>query len=824
MSFFDKIVNRITDKFKKAQNIGEVPIEEVDEAIDRSHPQVQPQIGELSPEQVTFVVTKAREFLNLVDPLNPYDSPLPVLPSAFKNPRLMPYFIQTANYILKTENGMNSDVVDGFVKFLLGTGARPQVQEVVEPQIEPQQVIDPNEGIEPVKELARTEDPRLTEDIKRKLSENDLVDRLKTDMNVNPDLVFQGIEELDRRLGEGAYTIGKKHTSKQSKAGIQPMDRYPIKWNSPESQQFLDSYFKDEAIDTRALASRAVGEVKRYLKSKNLGAEIVGQDIDNLVWESMNTVDNISLGRTQRFNPKTGESNCVGKDYLIGFFTTYPQYLPENISTEYTKKNKKSWDLRDQLSPIMSSLIADKNRDVLNYIFKNMSRRIGNMIIDRVPKDQLSYDVESVSGKAFKDILDDRGGKMSERGAVVDKRSEEYRKALNSRTWGIMSQFASKENDGQGNVFRGAYDNLGKSAVDAMTDDIVEMDDPIKIITKNKMADVLQMFMLYGSNQVDELVKPVSKLKNDNGKIILDLKGNKVKSWGSLIYPGSLYNTLINVAKAKKYIATNYPAGEFRGESNDESRIGSVTSNIFKQNQVNDTVLYDMLADENFIKRSRLVDVNAQTKETQKRPAGNALSQSYGFFDQNLDLATYNKIAKDIRGWQGHFLKNSIPYLLQSAIDKKRDILANSDNAEAELARFRIERQFLGDAHPKHSYYKKDNPEEGRAVGGNRSEILSTMFGRDVTPREGWLMVTGQKEIPLEEVQLSREEAIIDMKKRKKASEEFINGLYKSGNSILMELVKAQQMLDGFDLGEEAIKTINKVGDDYRSRIESLRE
>lgn len=91
-------------------------------------------------------------------------------------------------------------------------------------------------------------------------------------------------------------------------------------------------------------------------------------------------------------------------------------------------------------------------------------------------------------------------------------------------------------------------------------------------------------------------------------------------------------------------------------------------------------------------------------------------------------------------------------------------------------------------------------------------------------------MATGMIDIPLDKVKMSREEAVIEhnnsppRKRKKKASEEFINGLYKQGNSILVELVKSQKLLANFGLGEEVIKTINKVGDDYRNRIESLRD
>jgi len=843
MSFFNSIVNKIAGRLKKAQGIGQDVNQETgygyesqDEIIDRidnAQPQVQPQpqMGSFSDVQIQMIVARARKFLDLVDTVDPLESVLPAFPQYFKNDPLKGYFIQTAYNVLGGK-GISQDIIDELLGYWYGTPQEVEPQEVEPQEVEPQEV-EPQE-VERIK-IKRPPDSRMTEEIKRKLSNSDIEERLRSSKEVNPDLCFKGIEQLDSRLGD-LYTIGEK------KKGTGNMDRYPITWTPPEAQEVIDSYFKDERIDTSALVTKVTRSVKNFLHKKQLKHQVQDADIDSWVWQSMNTPDSLNLSRTQRFNPQNGSTLCVGGgDYLVNFFRKNPTYLPEGISAEYAEANAKEWDFRVKLAPIMSSLISDKNRDVLDYVFNGMGTLIGNLIIDSVPKNQLSYDVESGTGKTYKDILDAKKDKVGDRGAVPDKRNPEVGEMVNDREWEMLKAFAPPvedyagypDQDGKGNILREVYNDLGHSASDSMTDDIVEMNQGTpkgkqNVIKMNRRADLLQIFMLYGTNQIEDIVKPMSELFNPHGKIHLDFKENKVKSWGSLISPGSFLNTFINVAKAKEMIATDFPAGGL-SVSNNESTIGTKVSDHFKRQGIEDPVLYNMLADENFIRRSRFIDLGVETTSTTKKPVTeNMFSLEYGYFDRDLNLKQHEAMGTKIRGQQAYDLQNIVPYLLQSAIDKERDILANSEDPQAALERFRFGRKFLARAYPRHS--AMESTEEGRHVGGRRNDILSRMIGRDMTPREAWWMATGRIDIPLDEIKMSREEAVIEKKnspprkRKKKASEQFINGLYKSGNSILVELVKSQQMLDGFGLGEDVIKTINKVGDDYRNRIESLRD
>jgi len=913
MSFFNNIVNKIAGRFKKAQDIGYDTIEEVDEAIDRSQPQVQPQMAKgLNPQQVTMVVTKAREFLELVDPVAPLDSVLPPLPSFFKNPQLMPYFVQTANYILKQEKGIDSDIVDELVGFLLGTETQPQEQIQEQPQqvelnenlklqmanyaraidvnsldtipsVDPSWLAENNIGLfqSVLKEILSTEkgleekdvedtirsirpqqdasqvDQRLTGNVEGKLPETIKV-RLSNGNIDQPDLFFKGMADLNDRLGD-SYVVGERPRKKTvGKSKRQSMDRYPIKWNSPESQQFFDTFLKDS---NDINISSLVGEVKKYLKSVNLESEIVGQDVDSMIWESINTVDNIGLGRTERLNPKTGESICL-RDYLVDFFIKFPQYLPENISLEQVTANKKSWDIRTQLSPVMSSLISTKNEDVLNYILHGMSSRVANTINDRKEKNQMSYDKESGTGKAFKNILDDNGGRISELGSIVDKTSPEYQIAVDKQKWNSLQQYASTENGGAGNVLREVNDEIGKPITNLLNDKIDKISNgelavvnPSKNVIKNNLiADTIQSLMLMGISQVDTLFKdnhtvskddidPVTfKMRNKqkgvienteglvNGKVFLNMDGSGIDKWSSLVNGGSLYNVMNDVAKTKAIISRI----DLAQRGSDPRRIAQeATRQLDMQGITADRnpIIHSMLQDDGFISRSRAITAAEL----------DAMNKQYAVPPPNADINTYKKYVKAFNNVvnisHDHFIEPAIETILNAENNIRQTYKDDPETMKNRLDRLDDMRSIFGNIFPTHAEYnwdqktrddKKKSREEDikewnageREKKPRRSLLGSSIInvgGQEYTVSQWWKALMGKKD--------EKGNIIYPLPKKSapKESSQIINGLYKSGNSILTELIKSQQILEGFGLGEDVIKTINKVGDDYRNRIESLR-
>jgi len=960
MSFFNRIVNKITGRNKKAQGIGQgidpsgyTTVDEhlvdprgyteEDKRLD-AEPQVQPQpqMGSFSDVQIQMIVSKAREFLEKVNPADPLNSNLPAFPEHFKHPQIKPIFIQSANWILGKEMEIDQVIIDELIE----AWYQPQVAEpqVAEPQVAEPQVAEPDDSlklqmmdyarsIDPnnldqidtvdgtwlndanvglfqsvLKEILSTEknlgereinevirsvketyvplinDPRLTEEIRRKVPK-DIVRRIENGNIANRDAFFQGIEELDARLGEGSYTINERVKQKiKSKTNKQQMDKYPVKWISPEAHQFFDAYLKKgSGVDE----SKTVGEVKKYLKSKNEGSEVIGQDVENMVWESMNTLDNIGLGRTQRFDPNTGQLSYPGKgpDYLINFFLKYPQYLPGGpggISKEYVEQNKKSWELRDKLSGIIRPLISNKNSDVLEYVMHLMGKRIATLISDRKDRDQLSYDIESDTGKAVIDILDAKGGFAAGAGAQVDRTSDEYQKAVNVVRWQSIQQYASTENGGTGNILREVNDNIGKPVTDSLSEKIGQIasgelavkDVSKEILRYNLLADTIQSLMLMGISQVDTLFKEVHESYNEedpnsirfrmdddkkrgiyekpgglvNGQVFLNMDGSGIDKWNKIVSGGSLYNVMSNIAKAKGIISKINTSQT----GSDPKRIAQAASTELQRQGItaeNNPIVHSMLQDEEFVKRSRAISPNLV----------DSMYIRYKVPPPNVDKLKYKKLKKSFNNVinisHNYFIEPTIEAVINEEANIRQMYKDDPKTMDSKLTRLDEMKKVFSSIIPTHVEYKwsqeqRDKLKETIEQQKEQQKIEKQKIEKqkkDGVPKEDLTPLTKIRRAPLglrnknihgQDYNVSQWwKALMGVRDKKgnlvypiprktspKVSEQFINGLYKSGNSILAELVKAQQMLDGFGLGEEVIKTINKVGDDYRNRIESLRD
>ena len=929
MSFFDRIAKRIKRRFKKAQTIGYDPISEVDEAIDSSP--VEPQFrGGLSPEQILPFVTKAREFLEKVDPNDPYGSLLPPLPDAFKHPQIRPYFIQSANYILKQEKMMDSAAVDEFVGFLLGDKpqprplAEPSVDESIKNQIADYMYSIPKDltQIPPIKpELLK--DMELFQSVARgilssndyglnekqsdevirailnssqqvqtvnkapieKTEEENRFDKLPESIRENitppnalydPRNLYLLMDDLDQKLGgSDLYTIKEKPVGKRN-------DLYPVEWASPSAKLFREAF-----IDTRDSSGEVVvnedgspdmakmeailegfgqkhpsGGVSAIQKVIGLVGKYTHKQLDkdeviSTLWMALRP-ENIPLGRTMRVQPKKGTVSCL-KDYLVDFFVDYPMYLGSDIKLDLhgtdrinTKGEKiveplfnginicktgvretESWEIRKRLSDIIANLIRQENKDVEEYVYRKTTNGVANIFLGVEGVPLVSLDKETDVGDAL--------GTMIDKSKVQDVSSsdiskKDIRAKDNITQWDKLGQYASKEAGGGGNIFRELYDEIGQPTIDSMSSYIESLNSgeikvrekknktqeesqAIAILKNSLITDSLQAFMLMGSNQVDSLFKEdqspnnfsvgrhkkidkdtrdvvfdyrrgtIKNDKNDvgqkSGKLFLNMDTGEIASWRSLISGHDILKVSNDISEAKALISQ---VDKYRAGSN-LSSIGNLVSKQLESQGVTtetDPVVHTMLQDANFVSRSML---NPSYIEPMKKLYGGNVKQ----LRDKLNLM------------HNYFLEHAVKSIIVAENNIRNTYANDPKTMDMKLQRLAKSREIFGKTYLSHSYFESE--EEGSAVGGKVNAGLTRLFGRPTTPRAAWWMVTNRMKIP-----------------PIKESIQFINGLYKQGNSIIAELIKAQKMLGGFGLGKDVINTINKIGDDYRKKIELLKD
>jgi len=536
------------------------------------------------------------------------------------------------------------------------------------------------------------------------------------------------------------------------------------------------------------------------------------------------------------FNSRKGNNTCY-KDYLVDFFINSPQYLKgTNINmsfdTHISKKGERIktyffngvnlcsvgsdqnevWKIRNELSNIMVDVMKDEQgkKDVEDYVYKNIPIRIANDLTDikRQERGNVSMNAPSSTGKEYGGILSQDDLDARSNINVKDK----FQKRIENKTKGIeiLKPFSSLESGGEGNIFREIYQDLGEPTLNSLSsyiekikngevEFISENSKNKAILDKNLIADSLQAFMLIGSNQLDTLIPKKEKdfnindrgtVTNKDGSIILDIKGNKVKQWRGIVSGFSLARCMSDIAKAKALISNMDLS---LSGSNPDGIAQRVRTELGSQSITTETdpVVFAMLQNDDFIKRSRL------------DPA--LIGEMYQKYRVGKESKSFNGAIKDKpHHFFGYFVKSII--LAENNI--KQTYADDPVTMEHKLLRLEKMKNIFGRTFPVHSYYNSEK--EGKSVGGKKSKSLSQLFGFTITPREAWWMATGKMKIP--HIDFAKESA------------QYIRGLYKSGNSILVELVESQKMLDKFGLGSDAINTINKIGDEYRTRIEALRD
>ena len=702
--------------------------------------------------------------------------------------------------------------------------SKTDIQPDIQPEVQPE--------VQPIDERSEN----LPESIKNNLREGLLR---------NPEILFEGLDDLDQKLGKGLYSIEEKSTSKKH-------DLYPVRWSSPSSQLFRKTFL--ENADGTTNQERVEEILNHFVTTKKDGGAGMIQDIRNILWdrykisfnkneeddiknrlwESLNP-ENIPLGRSMYFSPEKGSATCY-KDYLVDFFINNPQYLKGtninmsvdthtsgrgneiktylfnrvNLCSSASDQNE-VWRVRNELSNIMADIMMDEQgqKSVADYVYKAIPSRIINdlTVLRRRERGDVSMNAPSSSGKEYGGVLsqDDLDARPP-----IDAK-DKYQRRREGKVEGreILGPYSSLESGGEGNIFREIYQDLGEPTVNSLSAYIEEIKDG-KIQFKNEksknqailrrslVADSLQAFMLTGSNQLDNFVPKeegnfritdTGAVGNEDGSIILDLKGNEVKKWRGIVSSHSLSRTISDIAKAKALISNMNLSQS--GSSPD--RIAQRTA-IELGNQgitpETDPVVFAMLKNDDFIKRSRLDPALMDEMYKTYR-----IGQSPGKFNGAINYL------------HNYFLEYFVKSIVSAENNIKQTYADDPATMKHKLWRLDKMKSIFGQTYPSHSYF--NNEEEGAAVGGKINKGLTELFGSPTTPRAAWWMATGRMDIP--------------PIKSTKESQQFVNGLYKIGNSILAELVKSQNMLDGFGLGSDAIKTINKIGDEYRIKIESLK-
>ena len=849
---------------------------------------------EITPDFAQNFVSQVRQYFENINPADPLNSLLPPFPEKWKSSQLSRSFIMVANQVLD-EKGLDERNKYEIINTLLGTrqliesSFTDEVSNFIRTSIDPENPDIsslPNvnkEWLEPdtigqfqsiAREILSSEpynmnemeaDSIITSMMEPRVEGKERFTGLPEDLlrrivikNVNEKTILDGLASLDRRLGKGTYTLDSKNPGS---------DRYPVMWVSPQSQQFYDTFVsKDPQKREDFLAycrkskkdggSGMVNSIINYLGLNKSLTEMqkgaVENDIGSLIWEFLATKTRIPFGRTENFDPNTGESVCI-KDYLSNFFGKNPQYLPKGIKVEVVKSGKRTdylfngvnlcksadtpqkWAIRDKLSQSVSSLIAAKNPDILDYVLNTMAVRIGNYVKEKRKREipEASIDVPGKEGKPMGGGLSIEREKKRRDVAKqkIDKTQfgeEDIENAVTNRKLGIVIKEIGDEN-----IFQNIYDNFGRETITFLSSEIENgvITNPSAVVKSSKVIDTLQAFMLLCSSQFDSFLSN-SNFNNDDGKLHFDMKDGKVNKWNETVNKERMFNTFANIAEAKKIIA-NMNARFSKDPTN-------VAQNTAKQLRVKgiteetDPIVFTMLQDESFIRRSMLADPSlidnyykVSTKEVKRKIKDKLDKKKIRKTPIEINKMTYEALGKTLnesmQTMPGTFIPYAVSIIAQKENQIRQDFANEPEIMKSELQKLRKMQQIFGLAFPVHAEFKLDDAKWAERIRdaekgikrypfpGHVNKTLTRMLnlpgGKTISHRDGYRMMVGLEPIPQN---ILRE------------SSQMSYSLYKYGNSILENMIRSYDILDKFGLGQEIMETITQIGDDYRNRILSV--